>query len=96
MWEQRAGLPLPVRIDAPGGGSPTSGWGKLGPEDMANPLTFLLDVFFYGVLLRFAWYLVQVSRKEVPLERGAVVFSVGVVLAGLSLGLALYWPILTR
>jgi hypothetical protein len=95
-WEQRAGLPLPIRVDDPGGGSPTSGWGKLGPEDYPNPMTFLLDIFFYGVLLRFAWYLIQVFRKELPLERLAVVLSVGIVLAGLSLGLVLYWPILTR
>ena len=31
IGEQRAGWPLPVLIDSPGGGSPTSGWGKLGP-----------------------------------------------------------------
>jgi hypothetical protein len=94
--EQRTGLPLPVRIDDPGGSSPTSGWGKLGPEDYPNPMTFLLDVFFYAVLLRFGWYLVQVLRHEMPLERLAVVFSMSVILAGLALGIVTYWPVLTR
>src|SRR5512136_1864650 len=62
--EQRAGLPLPVLIDDPGGGSPTSGWGILGPEDLPNPVTFVLDVLFYGILFRFTWYVIQLVRGE--------------------------------
>jgi hypothetical protein len=38
-------------IDSGGGSSPTTGWGKLGPEDLPNPLTPLLNVLFYGILL---------------------------------------------
>jgi hypothetical protein len=94
--EQRAGLPLPVLIDDPGGGSPTSGWGILGPEDIPNPVTFVLDVLFYGVLLRLFWYVIQVIRKDQPLELLAIVLSLAVVLTGLLLGLLLYWPFLTR
>ncbi len=41
-YEQRAGLPIPYRIDSPGCGSPTNGWGILGPEDLPNPLTLLM------------------------------------------------------
>jgi len=94
--EQRAGLPLPVLIDDPGGGSPTSGWGILGPEDLSNPVTFVLDVLFYGVLLRLFWYVIQIIRKDQPLELLAIVLSLAVVLTGLLLGLLLYWPFLTR
>jgi hypothetical protein len=32
VGEQRAGLPLPIQVDDPGGGSPTGVWGILGPE----------------------------------------------------------------
>lgn len=46
MREQRAGFPLPVLVDDPGGGSPTNGWGILGPEDFLNPVTFILDTLF--------------------------------------------------
>ena len=31
--EQKAGWPIPAFVDNPGGGSPTAGWGRLGPED---------------------------------------------------------------
>jgi hypothetical protein len=87
---------LSVLIDDPGGGSPTSGWGILGPEDIPNPVTFVLDVLFYGVLLRLFWYVIQVIRKDQPLELLAIVLSLAVVLTGLLLGLLLYWPFLTR
>ncbi len=58
--EQRAGFPLPIIIDSGAGSSPTGGWGKLGPEDVPNPVTPVLDVVFYGVLLWSVWKIIQV------------------------------------
>jgi hypothetical protein len=57
--EQKAGWPFPAFVDAPGGGSPTGGWGMLGPEDLPLPGTLILDVLFYSVLLWFALYIIQ-------------------------------------
>jgi hypothetical protein len=95
--EQRAGLPLPVLVDSSGGESPLSGWGKLGPEDVPNPVTFIFDVFFYGVLLTFAGYLITITRRrEKPVERITIILPLAVVLLGLLGGLASYWPYLTR
>lgn len=95
--EQRAGLPLPVLVDSSGGESPLSGWGKLSPEDVSNPVTFILDVFFYGVLLTSAGYLITIIRhREKPVERLMIVLPLAVALLGLLGGLAAYWPYLTR
>ena len=95
--EQRAGLPLPVLVDSSGGELPISGWGVLGPEDVPNPVTFIFDVFFYGVLLTFAGYIITITRRREKLEdRLAIVLPLAVVLLGLLGGLASYWPYLTR
>jgi hypothetical protein len=95
--EQRAGLPMPVLVDSSGGESPTSGWGVLGPEDVPNPVTFSFDVFFYGVLLTFAGYLITIlRRREKPEDRLTIVLPLAGVLLGLLGGLASYWPYLTR
>jgi hypothetical protein len=59
LGEQRAGFPLPMIIDSGAGSSPTSGWGKLGPEDLPNPFTPLLNVLFYGILLWLVWKLIR-------------------------------------
>jgi hypothetical protein len=65
--EQRAGFPLPLVIDSGAGSSPTSGWGKLGPEDLPNPVTPVLDVLFYSVLLWLLWKIIRVLLgKEKP------------------------------
>ncbi|MBW4458989.1 MAG: hypothetical protein KME47_01920 [Nodosilinea sp. WJT8-NPBG4] len=50
--EQRAGFPLPFVQDA-GSGSPTGGWGKVGPEDYfyAELGAFALNVAFYSLIL---------------------------------------------
>ncbi len=93
-YQQRAGLPLPYRIDDPGGGSPTSGWGILGPEDLPNPLFFLLDVFFYGLALWLAGYAIQVRRGKMTLEWLAILVPVGLVLVLLAAGYLLYRPVL--
>ena len=69
IGEQKAGWPLPVFVDMPGGGSPTSGWGKLGWEDMPNPVTFILDALFYSVLLWPIASIMQAIRgKALPLR----------------------------
>lgn len=68
IGEQKAGWPLPFFVDMPGGGSPVSGWGRLGPEDLPNPVTFILDVLFYSILLWPISYILQVVRgKKFPL-----------------------------
>jgi hypothetical protein len=95
-YEQRAGLPLPYRVDDPGGSSPTSGWGVLGPEDLPNPLTFLLDVFFYGLLLWLAGYVFQVLRRKAVLDRLAILLPLGLILALLACSYLLYRPVLGR
>ncbi len=93
-YEQRAGLPLPYRVDDPGGGSPTRGWGILGPEDLPNPLTFLLDVFFYGLVLWLVGYVLQVLRGKAALEMLAILVPLGLILGILAVGYLLYQPAL--
>ncbi len=95
-YEQRAGLPLPYLIDDPGGGSPTSGWGILGPEDLPNPLTFLMDVFFYGLVLGLVGYVFQVRRGKITLEGLAIWVALGLILALIAGGYLLYRPVLGR
>lgn len=95
--EQRAGLPFPVLVDDSGGGSPTTGWGVLDPEDVPNPVTFLFNVIFYSVLLTFVWPIIKkVQRREPQVERMEIVLPLVVVLLGLLGGLAAYWPYLAR
>jgi len=82
IGEQSTGFPLPVIVDG-GGSSPTSGWGKIGPEDWPNPFTFLVDVVVYGCLLWFLWHvLLVVRRKEPPsaLLSRAPLFAVALVI----------------
>jgi hypothetical protein len=62
--EQKAGWPIPVFVDAPGGGSPTGGWGLLGPEDLPLPIPMILDVLFYSFLLWPALYLIRVIQRQ--------------------------------
>ncbi len=96
MYEQRAGLPLPFLVDAPGGGSPTSGWGILGEEDLPNPLFFLLDVGFYSLLLWLIRYIVRLMRGKASLELLAILLPSGVLLAFLIAGFLFYRPFLSR
>jgi hypothetical protein len=67
--EQKAGWPIPVFVDAPGGGSPTSGWGLLGPEDLPLPIPIILDVLFYSSLLWLMLYLIKVIQRQAPSYR---------------------------
>lgn len=61
--DQKAGWPFPAFIDSPGGGSPTGGWGMLGPEDPPGP-TMILDVLFYSVLVWMVVYVIQFLRRQ--------------------------------
>jgi hypothetical protein len=95
--DQRAGLPLPVLIDNAGGSSPTTGWGILGPEDLPNPVTFVVDVFFYSVLLRMVWYLLSIFRhNEQGMTLRVILLPSIVLLVGVLVGFAVYWPVLTK
>lgn len=88
LTEQRAGFPLPVLQDNPGGGSPTGGWGKLGPEDLPNPLTFALDVLFYSALLWLIWQFVRIATRKEPHRSILSMWpQLLVVLVGLLLGI---------
>jgi hypothetical protein len=66
--EQRAGFPFPIIIDNGAGSSPTSGWGKLGPEDLPNPVTPVLDVLFYSVLLWLLWKIIRMLMGKKKLR----------------------------
>ena len=67
--EQKAGWPIPVFVDAPGGGSPTGGWGLLGPEDLPLPIPIILDVLFYSLLFWLALYLIKLIQRQEPSYR---------------------------
>ncbi len=82
IGEQRAGWPLSVFIDSPGGGSPTSGWGILGPEDPPIPQTFISDVLFYSILLWLSLFILRVVRGQaLPLRLIAISLPLTVLLA---------------
>ncbi len=95
-YEQRAGLPIPYRIDDPGSGSPTSGWGVLGPEDLPNPLIFLLDAFFYFLVLWLAGYAIQVLRRQAAMDWLPILLSMAFIFIILIAGYLVYSPILSR
>jgi hypothetical protein len=61
---QKAGWPLPAIVDSPGGGSPTSGWGLIGPEDPPLLVPLLLDVLFYSLALWLVISLIQLIWKR--------------------------------
>ncbi len=63
--EQRAGWPLPILMDTPGGGSPTNGWGILGPEDPLILDSFVSDVLIYSLLIWLLFYAIQTIRGRV-------------------------------
>lgn len=94
--EQRAGLPLPYRIDDPGGSSPTGGWGILGEEDLPNLLIFGLDVLFYACLIWLIGYLFDAWRRRKSGQKPdllAVVMPLALVLAEALGGYLLYQPL---
>lgn len=67
--EQKAGWPLPVFVDYPGGGSPTSGWGRIGPEDPVLFMPLVLDIAFYSLIVWLAMWFVQLIRgKSFPVK----------------------------
>ena len=62
--EQKAGWPLTVFVDAPGGGSPTGGWGLLGPEDPPLAMPLLLTVLFYSMLVWLVLFIIGLIRNQ--------------------------------
>jgi hypothetical protein len=62
--EQKAGWPIPAFVDAPGGGSPTGGWGLLGPEDPPLPLPMIGDVLFYSIIVWIVLDVIQFFRHR--------------------------------
>ncbi len=89
--QQRAGFPLPIVIDSGAGSSPTGGWGKLGPEDLPNPLTPVLDAGFYAALLWILWKVLRVLLgKEKPRALLAVAPWFLLILVFLAIGAWLY------
>jgi len=62
--EQKAGWPIPVFVDYPGGGSPTGGWGMLGPEDPPIPMPMILDVLFYSILVWLAVFIIGLIQRQ--------------------------------
>ena len=67
--EQKAGWPLPVFVDDPGGGSPTSGWGIIGPEDPALFIPLLLDILFYSLFVwLFMLIILIIWRRKLPVR----------------------------
>jgi hypothetical protein len=79
--DQKAGWPIPVFVDYPGGGSPTGGWGMLGPEDPPLPLPMIANVLFYSILAWIVLYIVQFFRRQT--------FSAKLFLASLPLNVFL-------
>jgi len=62
--DQKAGWPLPVFVDMPGGGSPTDGWGVLGNEDLPDPIWMIADILFYSILVWIVLYAIQFFRHQ--------------------------------
>jgi hypothetical protein len=62
--EQKAGWPIPVFVDDPGGGSPTTGWGVLGPEDPPLGMPMVKNVLFYSLLVWIVLLLIQFFRYQ--------------------------------
>ena len=62
--DQKAGWPIPVIVDAGGGGSPTTGWGVLGNEDLPHPIWMMADVLFYSILVWLVLYAIQFFRHQ--------------------------------
>jgi len=94
--EQRAGLPLPYRIDDPGGSSPTGGWGVLGEEDLPNLFVFCLDALFYACFIWLLMYLFDAWRRRKSGHKPellAVVLPLALVLAEALGGYLLYQPL---
>jgi hypothetical protein len=62
--DQKAGWPIPVIVDAGGGGSPTTGWGVLGNEDLPHPIWMMAEILFYSILVWIVLYVIQFFRHQ--------------------------------
>ena len=82
--EQKAGWPLPVFVDNPGGGSPTSGWGLLGYEDPPLYKPLIADVLFYSLLVWLLLYGIQIIRNQaLPFKLVGTTLLLNMLLASL-------------
>ena len=80
--EQKAGWPIPVFVDNPGGGSPTGGWGLLGPEDLPLLIPMIQDVLFYSILVWIFLYVILLLRQRaIPLKLSLLSLPLNAVLA---------------
>lgn len=80
---QKAGWPLPAIVDSPGGGSPTSGWGLIGPEDPPLFVPLLLDILFYSLTLWLVTGIFQLSRKRtLPVKSLVLSVPLSILLTG--------------
>ncbi|HEX6288715.1 MAG TPA: hypothetical protein VFZ66_05965 [Herpetosiphonaceae bacterium] len=81
--EQRAGFPFAVLRDHEAG-SPTGGWGKIGPEDFPNPAAFVVDVLVYSAILWLLGWMVALWRtRGHPAAWLPAVALIATLLAGL-------------
>src|SRR5512133_1206384 len=67
IGKQKAGWPIPVFVDNPGGGSPTNGWGLLGPEDPPLGMPMILDVLFYSLSVWMVLFVILLFRQQTSL-----------------------------
>ena len=82
--EQKAGWPLTVFVDNPGGGSPTSGWGLLGYEDPPLYIPLIVDTLFYSLLVWLLLYGIQIIRNQaLPLKLVGTTLLLNVFVAAL-------------
>ncbi len=72
------------------------GWGILGPEDLPNLPIFLLDVFFFALVLWLAGYLFQVRRRQAALNWLAVLLPLAFMMVLIAAGYLVYQPVLGR
>jgi len=84
IGEQKAGWPLPVFVDDPGGGSPTGGWGILGPEDPPLVKPLIVDTLVYSLIVWLLLYGIQIIRDQaLPLKLVAATLPLNMFLAAL-------------
>src|SRR5215207_4638243 len=84
IGEQKAGWPLTVFVDDPGGGSPTSGWGLLGYEDPPLYIPLIADVLFYSLLVWLLLYGIQIIQNHaLPFKLVGTTLLLNMLLASL-------------
>ena len=64
VGEQKAGWPIPVFTDAPSPSSPLLESGILGVDDYPHPLSMLLTVLFYSMLVWLVIFIIGLIRNQ--------------------------------